>query len=159
MNNLTMTIATGLLLTIHPVHANEQKAPYPDNYRNWSHVKSMIIQSGHPLAKTDEGIHHIYANKGALKGLKNGEYPDGSVFVYDLLTHIEKDKTIQEGERKLVGVMYKDSKAFAKTGGWGFEGFAGNSQTERLIKDGGTACFACHIPQKDDDYVFSKLRK
>lgn len=160
MKNLIKIIATGLLLTmLYPVYANEKKVPYPDNYRNWSHVKSMIIQAGHPLAATDEGIHHVYANKNALEGLKSGSYPEGAVLVYDLLTHLEKNNTIQEGERKLVGVMHKNSNAFAETGGWGFEGFAANSQTERLVKDEGKACFTCHAPQKNNGYVFSKLRK
>jgi len=159
MKNCKKIIATSLLLTIlNPVYADDKVVPYPDGYRQWNHVKSMIIQPGHPLAKTDEGMHHIYANEGALEGLKSGVYPNGSVLVYDLLAYIVKDKTMQEGERKLVGVMHKDSEAFAETGGWGFEGFAGNSKTGRLIKDGGTACFSCHAPHKDKGYVFSNLR-
>mgnify|MGYP003396250568 CR=1 FL=1 len=80
------------------------------------------------------------------------------MLVFDLLTVEEKDKTIQEGKRKLVGVMHKDSTKYKATGGWGFEGFAGNSKTERLTKDGGTSCFGCHAPQKEKDYVFSEYR-
>ena len=141
------------------VYADESNVPYPDGYRNWSHVKSMIILPGHPLAETDQGIHHIYANKKALQGLKSGYYPDGALLVYDLLSYVEKDKTIQEGIRKLVGVMYKDSETFAETGGWGYEGFAGNSKTERLVNDGGNVCFSCHLSEKANDYVFSRRRK
>ncbi len=132
--------------------------PFPEGYRNWLHAKSMLIQPGHALENPFQGIHHIYANGKAAKGLKTGNYADGSVLVFDLLNYEEKDKTIQEGKRKLVGVMHKDAAKYASTGGWGFEGFAGDSKTERLVKDGGKSCFDCHAAQKAKDYVFSELR-
>jgi hypothetical protein len=45
-------------------------------------------------------------------------------------------------------------------GGWGFEEFNGDSRTERALTDETrAACFACHLKQKDQDYVFSKLTK
>jgi hypothetical protein len=46
------------------------------------------------------------------------------------------------------------------TGGWGFEGFAGDSRTERAVgADAKAACFNCHAPQKASDYTFSRLRE
>ena len=153
-----ISVALSLVLSAS-THANENSIPYPEGYRNWYHVKSMIIQQGHPLAEDNLGIHHIYANTEALKGYKTGEYPDGAVLVFDLLEDIEKDKTIQEGSRKLIAVMYKDSKFFTKTGGWGYEGFAGDSKTERLVKDKGVSCHSCHLSKQSEGYVFSTLRK
>lgn len=159
MNLLKTSIFTGLFLSISfPVYSGD-KVPYPDNYRNWGHVKSMVIQAGHPLAETDEGIHHIYANERAIKGLMTGNYPDGATLVYDLLESLEKDRTIQEGDRKLIGVMHKNSKHFSDTGGWGFEGFLAGDREKRLVKDGGKSCFSCHKPKKQRGYVFSELRK
>lgn len=140
-------------------HAEKETVPFPDGYRQWLHAKSMLIQPGHALENPFQGIHHIYANTAAAKGLKTGNYADGSVLVFDLLNYVEKDKTIQEGDRKLVGVMHKDSAKYAATGGWGYEGFAANSKTERLVTDGGKSCFDCHSAQKDKDYVFSELRE
>ncbi|HBA65327.1 MAG: cytochrome C [Gammaproteobacteria bacterium HGW-Gammaproteobacteria-10] len=139
--------------------AAEQAVPFPEGYRNWLHTKSMLIQPGHALEDPFQGIHHIYANKLAEDGLKTGKYKDGAILVFDLLNYVEKDKTIQEGDRKLIGVMLKDAKKFADTGGWGFEGFAGDSKTERLVTDGGKSCFGCHAPQKKTDYVYSEFRK
>ncbi len=133
--------------------------PYPEGYRNWFHVKTMLIQPGHQLENPFQGIHHVYANAGALEGLKTGVYPDGSVLVFDLLEYAEQDKTIQEGARKLVGVMHKNAKQYSSTGGWGFEGFAGDSTTERLVSDGGASCFACHAPEQKNDYVYSTIRQ
>jgi hypothetical protein len=141
------------------VNAGESDIPYPEGYRNWFHVKTMLIKPGHQLENPFQGIHHVYANSKAVYGLKNGTYPDGAVLVFDLLKYNDKDLTIQEGERKLLGIMHKNAKKFASTGGWGFEGFAGDSKSERLVTDGGLSCFACHAPGKKSDYVFSQVRK
>jgi hypothetical protein len=133
--------------------------PYPEGYRNWKHVKSMVIQPGHALYGSFGGIHHLYANDKALAGYKSGKFRDGSVIIFDLLEAEDADNAITEGKRKVVGVMHKDAKKFATTGGWGFEGFAGDSKTERAVgANAKTACFDCHAPLKDTDHVFSKLR-
>lgn len=152
---LLAAITLGLSLQ---VVAGGDKVAYPEGYRSWTHVKSMILEPGHPLENPFQGIHHVYANDKAVKGLKSGKYPNGSVIVFDLLNYNQGGNAIQEADRKLIGVMVKDRNAYAKTGGWGFEGFAGDSKTKRLVTDGGASCFGCHTPQKDSDYVFSKLR-
>lgn len=139
--------------------AGENKVPYPEGYRDWSHIKTMVIEPGHALENPFQGIHHVYGNKKAKQGLKDGKYANGSVLVFDLLKYTQKDKAIQESDRKLVGVMHKNTDKYSSTGGWGFEGFAGNSKTERLTNDGGASCYGCHVPQKSTDYVFSALRK
>lgn len=131
---------------------------YPQGYRGWHHVKSMLIQPGHELANPFAGIHHVYANPKALEGLKTGNYPDGAVLVFDLLNYKEGGHAVQEDARKFIGVMQRDQAKFATTGGWGYEGFAGNSKTERMVTDGGASCHACHAAQKSAGYVFSSLR-
>ena len=131
---------------------------YPEGYRDWTHVKSMVIQPEHGLADPFEGIHHVYANGEALAGLKDGSYDNGSVFVFDLLNQNVGDGAIQEGERKFIGVMEYDTDRFSATGGWGFEAFAGNSKNERVVNDGGESCFACHQGVKAANYVFSQYR-
>ncbi len=139
--------------------AGNPKVNYPEGYRKWTHVKSMVILPDHPLENPFGGIHHIYANEKALEGYKSGKFPKGSVIVFDLLKYKEMDNAIVEDERKLIGVMVKNPDKFAETGGWGFEGFAKDSKTERLTTDGGKSCFSCHQSQKENDYVFSKYRK
>lgn len=119
----------------------------------------MLIEPGHQLENPFQGIHHVYANSNALEGLKTGTYSDGSVLVFDLLEYSETDLTIQEGDRKLLGIMHKNAVKYSSTGGWGFEGFAGESKTERLVNDGGASCFACHSSEKKTDYVFSQIRQ
>jgi len=139
--------------------AAEPQVPYPEGYRDWHHVKSMVIEQGHPLHSAFGGIHHIYANEEALKGYEKGHFPDGAVIIFDLLDATRADNAVTEGQRKVVGVMHKDAKRFAATGGWGFEGFGGGDPTNRVVgKDAASACFACHQPQKGQDYTFSQLR-
>ncbi|CUS99031.1 cytochrome P460 family protein [Candidatus Chrysopegis kryptomonas] len=140
--------------------AGESKStvPYPEGYRNWVHVKSMLILQGHPLYDAFGGIHHIYANSKALTGYKTGKFPDGSVIVFDLLEAKFENNTYVEGERKVVGVMYKDSRKFKETGGWGFEAFKGNTK-ERVVKNAEQDCFSCHASQESTDFVFSQYRK
>ena len=140
--------------------ADPALAPYPVGYRDWTHVKSMVINPGHPLFDAFGGIHHLYANKKALAGYKSGKFPDGSVIVFDLLEAKTADNSVQEGARKVVGVMHKDAKKWKDTGGWGYEGFKGDSATDRAVgKNAATACHACHTQQKDRDFVFSAYRK
>jgi hypothetical protein len=139
--------------------AAEPQVPYPNGYRDWHHVKSMVIEEGHPLNSAFGGIHHIYANDKALEGYRQGHFPDGAVIIFDLLEVTHADNAITEGQRKVVGVMHKDAKQFAATGGWGFEGFGGGDPTSRVVgKDAASACFACHQPQKGQDYTFSQRR-
>ncbi len=143
-----------------PALAADPAVPYPEGYRTWTHVKSMVIQQGHPLYEAFGGIHHIYANDNALAAYrKAGRFADGAVIVFDLLDASTGGGAIEEGPRKVVGVMVKDSRKWPQTGGWGFEGFKGDSKTERAV--GGNAkaaCFECHTQVKDRDYVFSAWR-
>ena len=139
--------------------ADPPAVPYPEGYRDWHHVKSMVINPVHPLHASFGGIHHLYANKQAMAGYRKGRFPDGAVIVFDLLEAKAGGNAVTEGPRKVVGVMRKDAKRHAGTGGWGFEGFKGDSKTERAVgQNAASACFQCHTSQKDRDYVFSSLR-
>jgi hypothetical protein len=55
--------------------------------------------------------------------------------------------------------MHKDAARYKATGGWGFEGFKGDSRSERAVGAKAVeACFGCHEGQKATGYVFSKKR-
>lgn len=149
-----LTLACGV-----PALAGDNAVPYPDHYRDWHHVKSMVIEQGHPLYESFGGIHHLYANKKAVAGYKTGTFADGSVIVFDLLEANHAGNAVTEGPRKVAGVMHKDAKKYAATGGWGFEGFGGGDRNNRVVgANAASACYDCHAPQKDRDYVFSGPR-
>lgn len=150
--SLLVTLATSAL-------AADQPVPYPEGYRGWHHVKSMLIGTGHALYDAFGGIHHLYANPEALEGYRSGSFPDGAVIVFDLLAAENAEGATVEGPRKVVGVMQRDGATYAGTGGWGFEAFKGDSSTERVVgADAAAACFACHEESAGPDFVFSTLR-
>ena len=139
---MKMQILTLLGITAATVAlAAEPEVPYPAGYRDWHHVKSMVIEEGHPLYGAFGGIHHLYANDKALEGYQSDTFPDGAVIIFDLLEAVHDGNAVTEGARKVVGVMHKDAKKFAATGGWGFEGFGGGDPTNRVV--GANAASAC----------------
>lgn len=160
MRKILSTVAAILTIGATSFAAAESPpVPYPKDYRDWHHVKSMVISPGHGLYDSFGGIHHIYANKLALQGYKSGKWPDGAVIAFDLLEAKSADSTIMEGNRKVLGVMRRDARKYAATGGWGYEGFKGDSMTERAVgQNAASACHQCHIAQKDSAFIFSKLR-
>jgi hypothetical protein len=149
-----------LLISVTLVFAQEKKSvSYPAGYRDWAHVKSMLIfDEKHPLYNPFGGLHHIYVNaRGLTAYRKGGPLPDGTVIVFDLLEARMDQGAYVEGSRKFIGVMQKDSRKFKETAGWGFDAFEKDTRNS-FVKDGGKSCFNCHVGQKEKDYVFSKYR-
>ncbi len=134
---------------------------FPQGYREWTHVKSMVIHSDkHPLFVPFGGIHHVYVNKTGLAAAKtHGKFPDGSILVFDLLHNADADGAYTEGTRKVVAVMQKDSTKYKQTAGWGFQAFKGGNPNDPTVTDSNSQCLACHQSQKDNDYVFSRFRE
>jgi opacity protein-like surface antigen len=162
LRTLRRSVAAALAGAVCSLATSAQAADvaYPQGYRGWTHVKSMVINPGHPLHEAFGGIHHIYANAKAMQGYRSGRFADGSVIVFDLLDVHTADHAGREGQRKVVGVMVKNARRHAATGGWGYEGFTGDSKTERAVgANAATACHACHTARKDKDFVFSAYRK
>jgi hypothetical protein len=135
----------------------DEQVPYPEGFRKWTHIKTGLIGPNSPGFKTTGGFHHIYANDKAMQGYASGYFPQGSIFVFDVIEGIEAGGNTAEGNRRLVDVMMKDSLRYPTTGGWGYEEFKGSSKTERTLTEPvRTACFNCHT--KQTDYIFSELR-
>ncbi len=141
--------------------SNLAKVDYPTDYRYWTHLKSMILLENHPIADTFGGLHHIYANDAALTAMTDGEpYPDGAVFVFDLMEVVTDDEetATTEGPRIRKDVMQKNEKLWSETGGWGYETFKG-PDNKRIITDPVASCHGCHASQENNDFVFSTFRE
>ena len=134
-----------------------ESVQYPENFRRWVHVGTGVIMPGGPLPESEQGMHHIFANQKAIDGYSSGDFADGSIIVYELREAQQKNGVIFEGERRRVDVMIKDSRLYSSTGGWRFERFWGNDQTEDAIHDSGTSCFECHSKAQAHGFVFSQL--
>ena len=138
-------------------HQQPDEIPFPKDYRNWVHIKTAI---SNPKFASHSGFHHIYGNEAAIEGYRTGNFPDGSIIVFDVLASIKQaDEDVLEGKRKLIDIMVKDRKKYSETGGWGFQEFIFSDSTERqILIPTKQQCFGCHNSKKENDYVFSKLR-
>ncbi|WP_109486185.1 cytochrome P460 family protein [Occallatibacter savannae] len=145
-------------LALTRVHGDEG-VQFPDGFRRWVHVGTgVILPSDNPMLKSEEGMHHVFANAKAADAYATGDFPDGSVLVYELREAQQKNGVISEGTRRRVDVMIKDSAAYKNTGGWRFERFMGDQETENAIPDSGSSCFQCHSRADKHGFVFSQLR-
>jgi hypothetical protein len=134
-----------------------EAAKYPSNFRRWVHVGTGIILPGGPIPESEQGMHHIFANPAAVNGYDSGTFADGAVIVYELRQTQQQNGVIFEGERRRVDVMIKDSTHYPETGGWRFERYWGNDQTQDAVRDSGTSCFECHSKAKAHGFVMSQL--
>lgn len=139
--------------------AADPSLAYPKGFRNWDHVKSMVINKGHALYDAVGGMHHVYGNPKAIAGYKAGnKFGDGSVIVFDLFEAVDKDNTVSEGARKAVVVMERNAAKYKATDGWGYEVFDAKTGKGTLDAKGAAGCHGCHTQVKASGYVFSKLR-
>jgi hypothetical protein len=127
----------------------------PSGYINW-----RIIASSH---RTDNNtLRIILGNDKAIEAARSGRispWPDGSVLaklVWKDTTHSKWPAATVPGNFVHAEFMFKDAKKFASTGGWGFARWLGLEQ-KPYGKDSDFAqeCFDCHLPVKDNDYLFT----
>ncbi len=163
MNIRLPLLITGILLTFsiasgfHPaVKPSPNGILLPKEYKNW-----RIIAPSH---RTDNNtLRVILGNDTAINAARRGDtnpWPDGAVLakiVWKDATH-EKWPTAQiPGKFVHAEFMFKDSKKYTSTGGWGFARWKGLDQKpygddEDFVME----CFGCHTPVKDNDYVFTR---
>ena len=158
---ILMLSPIAVLLVSFAVSAQTDEASsFPNEFRKWAHVKSVLVGPQSAAFATEGGIHHIYANDKALKGYDSGNFPDGSVIVYDLLETKEVAGNTIEGQTRRVDVMVKQNDRYASTGRWEFMSFSGNDQTSgKLTAARQGSCASCHAHRKDHDSVLSEFRK
>jgi hypothetical protein len=155
-----VTLLTGILGSGFLLGQSQPQVTYPDGYRGWERVKSVVILEGHEHYEAFGGFHHVYANEQAVAALKEqAPFPDGSVLVFELFETISENNTIAEGRRLVIGVMEKDAKRFSETEGWGFEDFKLADPRQRLVTDMRAQCLSCHATQDATDYVYTRYRQ
>jgi len=137
------------------------EVPYPDTFRSWQHVRSIVIGPQHKTFALRGGIHHYYANTLAVDGYRTGTFPNGSVIVDEgVLTKDGEGQAIGitlEGDRRGLDVMVKNDRLYEDTGGWGFEHFEGSRTAPTLTASARSTCFECHSKARRD-HVYSTIR-
>ena len=132
-------------------------------YEDWADVSS---------ARTDEILKVIVANPTMIKAFKagvpgNGQFfPDGSMIVKLQWKHKKSTEAPFAVEVPDVFsqafVMEKDSKRFAKSGGWGYAVFNYDAVSDKFTPDAKSLSdcgFACHTPVKAKGYIFHPYQK
>jgi hypothetical protein len=132
-------------------------------YEDWADVSS---------ARTDEILKVIVANPKMIQAYKagvplNGQpFPDGSMIAKLQWTHKKSTEAPFVVEVpdvfSQVFVMEKDSKRFAKSGGWGYAVFNYDAASDKFSPDAKSLSdcgYACHTPVKAKDYIFHPYQK
>ena len=129
---------------------------YPTGWQNWS----TIAVSHRTDNKT---LRVILGNDIAVKAARSGQtnpWPNGAI----LGKVVWKDTTLKDWKQatapgKFVHAefMFKDSKKYTKTYGWGWARWVGMEQ--KPFAKGPQVCTSCHTPVKDRDWVFTDPAK
>jgi Cytochrome P460 len=187
-SKLTIAVAAAVLTVLgvtavytQKVHAQNNGAP-TKNEAKYSLVSPSGIAfsdfrgyedcSDVSSAHTDDVLKVIVGNPTMINAYKagipgNGQpFPDGSMiaklqwkpkksteapFVVDVPDYFSQ-----------VFLMEKDSKRFAKSGGWGYAVFNYDAKTDTFSPDAKSLSdcgFACHTPVKAKDYIFHPYQK
>jgi hypothetical protein len=129
----------------------------PAGYRDWK-----LISVAHEAGNNND-LRAVLGNDLAIKAYREAKlpFPDGAIIarLAWIYTPSEENNKVFGREQSFVAgapiniqFMVKDSKKYAATGGWGFAQFNdGKPIDDALLKP----CFACHIPAKARDYLFT----
>jgi cytochrome P460 len=169
---LLLAVATLAVSVAYRTHASRQSdgdsspiygVSIPAGYRDW---QLIAVKQLH-FAGKGEQLRAQLGNDIAIKAFKEGTlpFPDGAIIAAIHWTRApsEDNKVLDgpfpgtqsfvTGSRVNVQFMVKDSKRYAATGGWGFADFTGGRPGDKALHE---ACFPCHTPAKDRDYVFTR---
>jgi len=155
----TLLLATLLSVAVPAARAEVAPAPngivLPADYRDWK-----VIGVSH--RDDNKTLRVIVGNDAAIIAARAGKtnpWPDGVILgklVWKDATHDHWPTAIVPGEFVHAEFMHKDSGKYPETGGWGFARWLGMEQ-KPFGADAAFAqqCFGCHIPVKENDYVFT----
>jgi len=176
-SKLTIAIVVALLafLGVAAVHARDAQDKYSlkspsgvafsdfRGYEDWSVVSS---------ARTDEVLKVIVANPTMIKAFKSGipgngqPFPEGSMIAklqWKPKKSTEAPFVVDVPDVfKQAFLMEKDSKRFAKSGGWGYAVFNYEAASDKFTADANSPSdcgYACHTPVKAKDYIFHPYQK
>jgi hypothetical protein len=136
-----------------------QNAPngieFPYDYRNWQVISNSF-------RKDHNSLRVILGNDIAIKAIKDNminPWPDGAILgkvVWNQRSDENWEAAIVPSTFIHVEFMFKDSKKYDTTKGWGWARWIGNDlQPFGQSFNFSQSCIECHIPVKDKDYVFS----
>ena len=131
----------------------------PGGYRDW-----RAISVAHEAGSLND-IRIVLGNDIAVKAYRDGTkpFPDGSIIArlaYEYVPSAQNNAIFGQKQSYVAGaatnvqISVKESKRFARTGGWGYGQFEVGkpNPSEKLMQ----TCFACHARlDKAEDFVFT----
>jgi hypothetical protein len=133
-------------------HAPSHGIAYPDGWQEWA-----TIAVSH---RNDNGtMRVILGNDVAVEAARSGNtnpWPDGAVLGKAVWKATELENwqaATAPGEFVHAEFMFKDSKKYSDTYGWGWARWLGADQEP--FEGGMQVCIACHTPVKGRDWVFT----
>jgi len=134
----------------------------PKDFRKtMSHLGSWFVPTGDA-----SGFHDVYAQQSDVTAYrKTGKFPDGAVIIKELRASNAADYTTGKNVSfanetiKQWFVMIKDAKnRFPNNknwgNGWGWALFKTDNPDLNVSKDFQKDCLGCHIPAKENDWVY-----
>lgn len=129
--------------------------PFPEDYRKWKVVSSSYRLDHHTLRV-------ILGNDLAIEAIDNNEtnpWPDGAILgkvVWEQRNDENWEAAIVPSSFVHAEFMFKDSKKYGSTHGWGWARWLGTELTPFGQDESFTqSCIECHLPVKNRDYVFT----
>jgi len=158
MQKFIKLLVLSLLVWATQVNAGDQMpAPshgiqYPTGWQNWSTIAVSHRADNNTLRL-------ILGNDVAVKAARAANtrpWPDGTIIgkvVWKDTQLVNWEKAIVPGKFIHAEFMFKDSKQYMQSYGWGWARWVG---VEQAPFDKGTqVCTSCHTPVKDRDWVFT----
>lgn len=150
----------GILLFIVAVGGNAAETipaashgvAYPEGWQNWS----SIAVSHRTDNKT---IRIVLGNDVAVKAARSGNtkpWPDGAILgkvVWKDTQLMDWKTATAPGKFVHAEFMFKDSKKYTDSYGWGWARWVGLDQ--KPFEKGMQVCITCHTPVKNRDWVFT----
>jgi Cytochrome P460 len=150
-------------MSLAPARADEAAAPVfdvkiPAGYRDW-----RLISVAHEEGNLND-LRGVLGNDIAIKAYREGKlpFPDGAIIARLAWKYVPseennkvfgREQSYVAGDATNVQFMVKDSKKYAATGGWGFAQFNDGKPVEAA---GLSGCYACHVPVRARDYLFTR---
>ena len=148
-----------------------------DYQRDWTYLGSYFVKNApaasmsatEAAASPSFDTHTVYTQpESAAYYRENGKFPDGAVLIKDISGTATEVLTTGEARyadsTKVIFVMVKDNKGRfpdnqAWGEGWGWALFTPDSpksQTTNWKGEGFNNCFGCHLPVKQQDWVYTQ---
>lgn len=141
----------------------EGEISLPLEYRSdWTHLGSYAVldeAAGH-------GLHEVYTEKPNITAYQQtGEWPDGAMLIKEVRHSDGQSMTTGDAHwastMNVWFVMVKDQQGRFPDNelwgdGWGWALFKGDDPTTQAATNYKTDCLSCHIPAKDNDWVYTE---